>query len=70
MIEIFLVIFSWQNIKQGNKHHLTYLYACWINADEAPAGKYQNGKWPEKLLISGSSGNQYVSMVTELLSSF
>jgi len=25
-----LVIFSLQNIKQGHKLGLTYLYACWI----------------------------------------
>ena len=32
----FLVIFCSENIKQGHRHHLTYFYACWINADEAP----------------------------------
>ena len=54
------------------KHHLTYLYACWINQDEAPAGKYQNGtpKVARKVSNIRELWKQYVSMVTELLSSF
>ena len=32
--------------------------------------KMECQRWPEKLLILGRSGTQYVAMVTELLSSY
>ena len=32
--------------------------------------KMERKRWPEKLLISGRSGTQFVAMVTEMLSSF
>ena len=34
------------------------------------ANKMERQRWPEKLLIRGRSGTQYVAMVTELLSSY
>ena len=55
-----------------NKHHVTYLYACWINADEAPAGKYQNGtpKGARKVINIGKHwkpvcfhGNRIVKLI-------
>ena len=64
-----LVIFSLQNVKQGHKLELTYLYAgsciwCAVN-------KYQNGmaKVTKKAFSMGRSGT-HVAMVTELLSSY
>ena len=50
----FLVIFSSENIKQGHKHHLTFL--CLLDQCRwGTTGKYQNGtpetrnaRWTEK----------------------
>ena len=56
------------DIKQGHKPKLTHLYAHWIILG-ASFSKYQNGM-PEKPLILGRSGTQYVAMVAKLLSSY
>jgi len=66
-----LVIFSLKNIKRGQELELTYLYAWWI-VHETPLAniKMDRQRWPEKPLILGRPGTQYVAMVTKLLSSY
>ena len=58
----------------GHKRELTYLYACWIMhmkcCQQISKFKAKELRWPEKLLIWGRSGTQYVAMVTELSSSY
>ena len=66
-----LVIFSFQNDKQGHKRELAYLYACWIMHMKCcqQISKW-NAKGGKKSFQYGGSGTQYVAMVTELLSSY
>ena len=64
-----LVIFNLENVKQGHKLKLTYLYACWDHAYEMPLTKIkmERQRWPKKLLIWGGLEP---SMLPELLSSY
>ena len=51
-------------VKGGYEFDLA-LFICWLShADEASLAnmKMERGGWPEKLLILGKSGSQYVAM--------
>jgi len=63
-----LVIFSSKNVKKDHKLKLTYL--CLLDhAYEAPLAniKMERQRRPEKPLIMGRSGTQFVAIVTKLL---
>jgi len=67
-----LVIFRTKNIEWCHKLELhCNIFICLLDHTyEAPLAnnKMDCQRWPEKPLILGRSGNQYVTMVTELLS--
>ena len=69
-----LVIFSSKNSKRGHKLELAFICLLGHAYETALANiKMERQGWPgrprpEKLLMRGRSGTQYVAMVTKLLS--
>ena len=62
-----LVIFSLKNVKQGHKLICLLDHAYEVLLANV---KMERQRQPEKLLIWGRSGTQFVAMVTELLCSY